>query len=77
MKIDVFPRRQLNSEVSGGSRNRCFSRRFSEGAKIAPVGSTLADFGDFWLPMGSQKGSIFGPESIFFRVWIFDAFPDQ
>ena len=65
MKIDVFSRRQLNSEVSGGSRNRRFSRRFSEGVKSAPPGGTLADFGDFWLPMGSQKGSIFGPKGVF------------
>ena len=67
MKIDVFPRRQLNSEGSGGSRNRRFSRRFSEGVKSAPLGGILADFCDFGGPIGFQKGFILGPKGNLFR----------
>ena len=58
VKIDVLCRRQLNSEGSGGSRNRRCSRRFSEGVKSAPLGGILADFCDFGGPIGFQKGSI-------------------
>ena len=77
MRIEVLCRRQLNSEGCGGSRNRRFATRFSDGVKSAILGTTFADFCDFWVPMGSQKGSILGPKGILFRVWISDDFSEQ
>ena len=74
MKIEVLCRRQLNSKGSGGSRNRWFSRHFWGGVKSAILGMTFTVFCDFWVPMGSQKGSIFDKNCIFFGVWISDDF---
>ena len=66
VKIEVLCRRQLNSEGSGGSRNQRFSTHFSDGVKSAILGRNVTDFCDLWVPMGSQKGSIFAKKCIFF-----------
>ena len=68
MKIDVLCTRELDSEGSGGSKNRCNLRCFLEGAKSAPLGGTFLVFEDFWGPNGGQMGSIWAQKGSFFRV---------
>ena len=74
MKIDVLCTRELDSEGSGGSQNRCNLRCFLEGAKSGPLGGTFCVFVDFWGPKGWQLGSLWAEKGIFFEVCFFDAF---